>query len=222
MQPSQGAEQWKKFLAAEYHWRTGYSARSLAYCWESCPGDFPHEVKHALSTSPHLSGLEMLLAIPEHKVNLPGGRAASQNDIWILGKCDSALVSVTVEGKVAESFGQNMTEWLSGSPSPGRIERLIFLCNTLGLSQSLPGNIRYQLLHRTASAILEAQRFQASHAVMLVHSFSEHREGFEDFVRFAKLFGLNAQTDTVCGSVRLGNVQLHLGWVCGDIRWLQA
>lgn len=222
LQPSQGAEQWKNFLAAEHHWRKGYSARSLAFCWESCPGAFPQEVKQTLATSPHLAGLEMLLAIPEHKVPLPGGRAASQNDIWILGKRSSELVSMAVEGKVAESFGQNITDWLSGTPSPGRLERLNFLCSTLGISQPLPGEIRYQLLHRTVSAILEARRFQASHAVMLVHSFSAQQDGFEDFARFSRLLGVSGQAGAMSTPVRLGNVQLHLGWVCGDLRWLQA
>ncbi|MBF0185959.1 MAG: hypothetical protein HQM06_16440 [Magnetococcales bacterium] len=222
LQPSQGAEQWKHFLAAEYHWRTGYSARSLAYCWEAAQGGFPLEVVHLLDSSPGLMGLEMLFAIPEHQVPLPGGKAASQNDIWILGQRTSELVSMAVEGKVAESFGPTMEEWLGENPSPGKRERLDFLCSLLGLSQPLPGTIRYQLLHRTASALIEAQRFQAGKAVMIVHSFSQQHEWFEDFARFTELFGMNSQPGVMTPPIRRANLQLYLGWVRGDARWLKA
>ncbi|MBF0418110.1 MAG: hypothetical protein HQL86_07680, partial [Magnetococcales bacterium] len=193
LQPSEGPEQWKQFLAAEHHWRRGYSARSLAYCWENAKDGFPKDVQQTLSTSPLLSSMEMLLAVPEHKVPLPGGKKASQNDVWVLGLRSSELVSMTVEGKVSESFGPTMNEWLGVNPSPGKLERLDFLCSTLGLSQPLPGEIRYQLLHRTASAVIEARRFNAPHSVMLVHSFSNGHERFEDFEKFVNLFGLRCQ-----------------------------
>ena len=45
---------------------------------------------------------------------------------------------------------------------------------------------KYQLLHRTASAIIEAERFNANHALMLVHSFSLANEWYGDF-EFIKL-----------------------------------
>jgi hypothetical protein len=46
------------------------------------------------------------------------------------------------------------------------------LCATLGLNTSDVGGLRYQLLHRTASAVYEAQRYRSRRAIMLVHSFS--------------------------------------------------
>jgi hypothetical protein len=36
----------------------------------------------------------------------------------------------------------------------------------------VPDAIRYQLLHRAASVVIEAERFNASYAVLPVHSFS--------------------------------------------------
>jgi hypothetical protein len=37
--PTKGPLSWKELLAdPEKQWRTGYSARSLAYCWEVAQG----------------------------------------------------------------------------------------------------------------------------------------------------------------------------------------
>lgn len=80
-----GPEDWKKLLASEKHWRTGYSAKTLAYCWEKADG-FPPEVATALETAdePALRDLTPVLAIPEFKVPLPGGVRSSQNDLFVL------------------------------------------------------------------------------------------------------------------------------------------
>ena len=46
-----GPDDWKALLADPVkHWRPGYSARTLAYCWEAADG-FPPEVAQALSQS---------------------------------------------------------------------------------------------------------------------------------------------------------------------------
>ncbi len=64
----------------------------------------------------------------------------------------------------------------------------------MGLNEPVPGAIRYQLLHRAASAIIEAKRFGAPHAIMLVHSFSQTHEWFADYAAFAKLLGVEGQS----------------------------
>ncbi|CAG9165211.1 hypothetical protein LMG23992_00355 [Cupriavidus laharis] len=160
----------------------------------------------------------MLLGIPEHQVALPGGSTKSQNDVWVLGKRDGELVSIAVEGKVAEPFDRTVAEWLERE-TPGKHVRLQFLGKTLGLSE-MPSTIRYQLLHRTASAILEAERFNAAHALMLVHSFSQTHDWFEDYQAFAALFGIEAELNRVHRAKRVGKVTLHLGWVCGSAEYL--
>ena len=49
--PSQGPGSWQAFLAEpEKQWKTGYSAKSLAYCWEEAKG-FPSSVNKALAES---------------------------------------------------------------------------------------------------------------------------------------------------------------------------
>ena len=66
----------------------------------------------------------------------------------------------------------------------------------LGLT-SVPDTIRYQLLHRTASAIIEAQRFNADCAVMLVHSFSQSGEWFQDYAAFVEVMGGSAGENSI-------------------------
>ena len=43
--------------------------------------------------------------------------------------------------------------------------------------------------------MLEAQRFNAQHAVLLIHTFSPDNEWFDDFASFVNLFGGTAQVD---------------------------
>ena len=75
---STGAAAWQQLLAdPEKHWATGYSARTLAHYWEDADG-FPSEVSRVLAQHPSLAGAVPLLILPEWKVPLPGGRAASQ------------------------------------------------------------------------------------------------------------------------------------------------
>jgi len=55
--------------------------------------------------------IEFLLGIPEHQVSLPGGSTASQNDIYVLAKSSrDELISIAVEGKVSEPFGDLVSE----------------------------------------------------------------------------------------------------------------
>jgi hypothetical protein len=218
--PTTSAEQWKQFLAdPEKHWQRGYSARTLANCWQEANG-FPDEIKETLSGSPYFQDIEMLLAIPEYQVSLPGGSRPSQNDIWVLARAGSNLVSIAVEGKVSESFGPTIQEWHMDS-SPGKDKRLAYLCNELGLVSPLSDGLRYQLLHRTVSAIIEAKRFNASQAVMLVHSFSQSDECFQDYADFVSLFGGIGSVNRLVSIGVRGTVSLHFAWVRGNATFLK-
>ena len=218
--PSSGADDWARLLAEPVkHWRTGYSARSLAHCWEAAQG-FPPEVKKALATCPALSSLEMLIGLPEHQVHLPGGTRPSQTDLWVLARGRDGLCSIAVEGKVAEPFGPTIGEWLQEA-SLGKRERLSFLQAQLGVT-SISHSVRYQLLHRTVSAVLEAKRFGARHALLLVHSFSKEQHWFSDFSAFAEALGAHVTLDAFQHAATLSGIQLWLGWVRGDETFLTA
>lgn len=219
--PSSGPESWQQFLAEpEKHWKTGHSAKSLAYSWEEADG-FPKEIAAALA-DPDITALNdttPLLIIPEHKVPLPGGRTESQNDVFVLGSTQSGLVSICIEGKVAESFGELISKWGPDS-SPGKRKRFDYLVGLLGLEAEDLADIYYQLLHRTASAIIEAKRFHATTALMLVHSFSQEHMWFPEFRDFAGKLGVDADLNKIHFCGERSGVDLYVGWVVGNPAFL--
>jgi hypothetical protein len=219
--PSSGPDDWRRLLAEpEKHWARQRSARTLAHCWEDADG-FPTEVRRILSQHPDLAIAEPLLILPEWKVPLPGGARPSQNDVWVLAKNQTGLISLAVEGKVDEPFDKTIGEWKADASS-GKEQRFAYLSEVLGTGQPIPDSIRYQLIHRTASAIIEAERFDARLAVMLVHSFSPNNEWFEDFRAFAALFGRTAEVGCLVMATATKGLPLYLGWVHGDERYLSA
>lgn len=210
--PTVGVDDWRRLLAdPDLHWKPECSAHSLAHCWQSVNG-FPASVQRLFDSTGLFPGIEALLVLPEHQVPLPGGNRPSQTDAWVLARWSSGLLSIAVEGKTAESFGPTLAEWTRDA-SPGKQERLSFLLQTLGLSERPSDDIRYQLLHRTASALIEAKRFHAGNAVVLVHSFSTRDEGFADYSRFVGLFGASAEVGGLVSASPRGAIGLYFGWV---------
>jgi len=179
-----------------------------------------------------LHGLEMLLAMPEHRVPLPGGRRPSQTDLFVLARARDGTAALAVEGKVAEPFGPLVRDWLtsdpsqteaaSGQPSKGKLTRLDFLASNLGLHSDDLAELRYQLVHRTVSALIEARRFSARYAIMLVHSFSEAAEGLDDYERF--VLALRSDPGPARDQLTLaqvpGDVPLYLAWATGEQAFL--
>lgn len=219
--PANKPEDWQPHLGDPVkHWKTGYSAKTLAYCWQESDG-FPKEFKKVFADAgTPFSELVPLLILPEHKVALPGRSTASQSDLWILAKTGRELVSMTIEGKVSESFNKPVEDWLC-EDSKGKQTRLTFLIKTLGISDSFDKSIRYQLLHRTASAIIEAERFLASRTMMIVHSFSCTNEWFDDFAAFAGLFSITPEINKVFTTKTPSGIPLHLAWIHGDEEYLK-
>ena len=152
--PADKPSDWQQLLADPIkHWKTGYSAKSIAYSWTEADG-FPSEIQAVLdgSSTACLNDLEFLIGIPEHEVALPGGDRPSQNDVFVLAKGSDGLVSIAVEGKVSEPFDKPVDNRFA-KPTPGESTRLAFLLDVLELDRADVGEVGYQLLHRTASAI---------------------------------------------------------------------
>ena len=97
-----------------------------------------------------------------------------------------------MEGKVEESFGPPLEQWKADA-SPGKRERLEYLVECPGLESEPPGHVCSQLMHRAASAVIEAERFGAGAAVMLIHSFSRMDQWFPEYREFGRLFGIEAE-----------------------------
>ena len=219
--PTRSAEDWKRLLAdPELHCKIGRSARTLANCWQDADG-FPSSFASALREAE--LDLELLLALPEHRVPLPGGSRPSQTDLFVLARdATGALVTIAVEGKAGEPFGPVVSEWLRDDQG-GKAQRLAYLLETLGLTPDTPlGDLRYQLLHRTASAVIEAGRFNAAQAMMIVHAFGDDRGGFADFESFAQTLGIEPRRGHISLASTTSMVPLWLGWIDGEARYLES
>lgn len=219
--PTTSVEDWKRLLAKpDLHWKAGYSAMTLARAWEAAPpGRFPPEVDAILKTSDRKGWdtLRLLAAIPEYQVPLPGGKRPSQTDLLAFARSPDGLVVIAVEGKVDESLGPTVRE-KRAEKRPGVEERLRYLLDTLQVSDCSDA-VRYQLLHRTVSALLIAHDFAAETAVMLVHSFSPSGKWFEDFSNFGDLCGQKVERGRLVFLGKRRGIPLYIGWCIGDQRF---
>ena len=223
--PARSPEDWRHFLAEpDKHWRTGYSARAAAFAWQEANG-FPPEVAALLTSAndDNLRDVELLLAIPEHKVYFPPMQGhPSQNDVFALAKATNGdLISIAVEAKVSEPFDLTVDEWIA-DPTRGKAERLEFLKDKLSIGSKPIGHIRYQLLHRLSSALLEAERFNAKYAILVIHSFSQLDEWFGDFAAFLSLYDQEAVVGKLAALDLNTAPNVFAGWARGDAKYLDA
>ena len=195
----------------EDHWRLGYSAQELAVTWASAGKEFPNSVRQVLNTAPEYLDAKLVDGFFEREVYLGTAGRNSQTDLMVVAGIGMELAVIAVEGKVEESFAEMVSEW---NDSIGKQRRLEHLCATLHLVVTEAGQLRYQLLHRTASAIYEARRYRSRHALMLVHSFSKTHRWFDDFAAFSRALQMPLDQPGQCSVARvLGGVSLRLAWV---------
>lgn len=202
----------------EKHWKQGRSAHALATVW-SKNKSFPPKVAHALRSHPVFESAELVDAFVERQVDLGSEGRPSQTDLLAIAGLDQGLAIIAVEAKAGEPFGEFVKQWLDESDGreemvDGKEERLKGLCKILGLLREAALPLRYQLLHRAASAILEAQRYRTRTAALLVHSFSNDTKGLGDFNTFLQGLGMEAPSvGVLAGPVVRDGVSLYAGWV---------
>ncbi|HTU45372.1 MAG TPA: hypothetical protein VMF91_09930 [Bryobacteraceae bacterium] len=152
----------------------------------------------------------------EREVELGSPGRNSQTDLMVVVGLSNELAVIAVEGKVEESFAELVSDW---NNTPGKQRRLEILCASLGIPPAQVGSVRYQLLHRAASAIYEANRYRARHALMLVHSFSPTHRWFEDFATFSCVMGQPLQPTGVCSVAKIcEGVSFRLAWAADACR----
>ena len=214
--PASGLSDWQALLAdPELHWKRGRSAFELAVKWELAARNLrgmPPLVADLLDQCTGTQGATLLLAAPEHKVSLDGRGKPSQTDLWALLRNENGLVSLAVEGKAGEPFDKTVAQWRGETAN--RSTRLHGLCSILKLDENNIDDLHYQLLHRTASAVLEARRFGAPQAVLLVQSFDGAAVGIDAFSKFADRMGAaGIKSGQLAAAKTLDAVQLWLGWL---------
>jgi hypothetical protein len=181
----------------EEHWKEGRSAHALATTWFAANA-FPPRVAAVLRGHPDFAPAELIDAFFERQVDLGSEGRPSQADLLAVAGLMNGIAIVAVEGKAGETFGKLVQQWLDGSQA--KEKRLDGLCAILGLSREAAMPLRYQLLHRTASALLEARRYRTKTATLPLHSFSDDKTGFEDFAAFVQAIGFKIpRGDTLIG-----------------------
>lgn len=204
-------DDWARKLGRPSHMMPGRSAHALCTAWLDA-GTIPDDVRTVLDGESAVANLEALLVVVEHQVPLPGGEAASQCDAWVLARRPTgSLVSIGVDAKVDEPFGETIAEWRRGE-SDGKRRRLHALLETLGVSE-LPEHLHYQLVHRAAAPILEARRFGADTALLLVQSFDNGDAGFTAYREFVTALGGEAAIGSATSLGRRSGVDLWAAWV---------
>lgn len=223
--PSSGLCSWRQGLGnPRTHWKRGASAFEAAISWELAARTergVPPEIATLLDQHDGLRDAKLLFAFPEHTVDIPGGNAASQSDVWAVLGGAPGLMSMAVEAKADEAFDDTIDKWLAKGKQPnGRHARLKYLSESLGMPGGFPGSIRYQLLHRMLSPILEARRIGAGHAVMMVQSFRVPSPSIADFAAFAECLGVEVAPGKLVRVDRFTDIAVYLGWatspLCSD------
>jgi hypothetical protein len=215
--PTDGPETWKQFLAEpEKHWKSGYSAMSTAHSWERAMG-VPTEISalFRIASDEVLHDASLALAIPEYQVSLAGGTRPSQNDVFALLSCTGGLIAMMVEGKAREDFDAPLVEWKRRTSPQGVKARMAEIMDNIGINRPIPDEIRYQLLHRTASAMIEARRFHAPYAVIVIQSFvaADNENHYDDFCKFIRLFEKEPMKEALIEISRPHGRKLFAAWV---------
>lgn len=214
---TRSVQDWRERLADPgKQWRRTFSALENAASWELAGEDsgwLPSSLACLLRRGGYANA-RLLLAVAEHKVALPGGDAASQCDVWGIVRTDSGLLSLSVEAKAREPFGnETLGEWLdAGGSARSRENRRVrweFVRKHLpdGEYRSVP----YQLLHRCAAAVIEAERFGFSHAVFAVLAFGTPEKTFVDYSGFCAAAGFLAGRDQMSRR-EWAQGSLSVGW----------
>lgn len=224
--PPSSPDDWQRFLKdPAKHWRVGYSARTLAHSWHNAK-PWPPEIQQIFASAPisALQAVHPLLIIPERITLIAGAGEPPHSDVFVLAKAsDGELVSITVEGKVDEQFGngnQSVAAWKKQGNVGNRRIRLEQLLDKAQLAEQQADPIAYQLIQRTASAVIEAEIFNARYAIMLVHSFSQTHANFSAFRALAAAYGTSIQPGQLFEAARYHNIRLLIGWAQGDPMYL--
>lgn len=197
----------------EWDWKEGRSAHALANLWHSANA-LPATIKSILASHPIFRSAELIDAFLERQVDLGTAGRHSQTDLLAIVGLEDQLAILAVEGKAGEPFGNEYVhQWLDGSEN--KVRRLTGLCETLGVPVGSTHHIRYQLLHRSVSAILEARRYRSKAAVVLVQSFAQDKGSFADFSEFLRVMGIKkeASPGVLLGPTFCNGVSVYFGWV---------
>jgi hypothetical protein len=197
--PITGWEDWTR-PKKEGHWKPGRSAMELAKSWFR--NDIlspPEELMRLLLSEESLRDLRLFRGVPELVTPLPMKGEGRNHDLWLHGETSNESVTICVEAKTDEPFGNHS---ISGyrqlaiarrnrgerTGAPERIKKLLEMVRPSGdVGDAVP----YQLLTGICGTALQAQKDGSSIGVFVVHEFhtsltvkEKIRKNGQDFKRF--------------------------------------
>ena len=138
--------------------------------------------------------VELLVALPEWEVPLPGGSEGSHNDVLaLIGVGDELMVAAVKAKSRSRSTGPSMNGSPTRAPGKGNACDTSAVCwawlsRPLGICAT---SCSIGRLLRSSSV----GRFRAQAAAMVVHSFSAENAGFDDYKAFVSGLGGSAEPD---------------------------
>lgn len=220
-------EQWTR-PKRDYQWKPGRSAMELAKSWfpDDAPS-VPPEIKSILLSHPRLEGIRLTRAIPELVTPLPERGEGRNHDLWILGKTPLEQITICVEAKAEEPFGNyTVAEYRDlamhrrqqgiSTTAPERIEALLQM---VGGDASVWDSVSYQLLAAICGTVIQARGDGSQLAVFLVHEFQKDlttadqlQRNAENFELFLRTVGIESDgISMLSGPVKMGGVESLIG-----------
>jgi hypothetical protein len=215
---TRGIGSWRERLAdPDRQWKRGFSAFETAVSWEiasKSKSGIPEPIEKLFVKGIFGDPL-VVFAVAEHKVDLPGGNAASQCDVWAVLKTKAGMLSLTVEAKASEPFGDEILEkWLvagkSKESTSNREKRFEYIRAHLPQSPSFM-QVRYQILHRCAASVIEAKRLGFQQATFVVQAFNTPVQSFYDYKAFCDALGIPAARGEMA-TTAIDGISLSVGW----------
>ena len=222
-------EMWSRPKRA-FQWEPERSAMELAKAWfQNTDISPPEEIIHLLNSSERLKGLSLLRGIPERVTSLPERGGGRNHDLWVVGQTNQERVTICIEAKADEPFGnETVAEYRASAfkrresgestRAPERIEQLLALVP--GGDSGWDG-IRYQLLTAVCGTAIQASRDGSTLAVFVVHEFhtlkttrANIRTNAKHFDEFMAVIGVSQTPVTaglLYGSVVVSGVDCLIG-----------
>lgn len=230
-------EEWERLAGPKsaVQWQDYRSAKECARAWleRSDSTRIPEELERVLTGHPDFGTIREWDAEPESQVAFDEYGGPANIDVLISGRDDRGKFIMAVEAKADETFGPLVDRAMSGAletllkqPRSRRLARIQELAEQL-LGPAEKGQprihmIRYQLMTATAAALAEANRTEASRAVVMVHEFETPRtkaknrkQNGRDLVQYLRRLNVE-DPERILGGELLGPIEVPGGTKVGS------